>query len=1527
MSGQREVLQIEIDGSGSVAGKKVVVQSLDEIKQKAGDAGHGFSRMESLVGGVTSRIGALISGAGIALLLRSIVREASEAAASMARLDAVLAATGGRAGVSGDRLRDLASEIQRTTAFGDEAVMDAESTLLRFSRVQGEVFERALRASVDIAAATGRGISEVAQGIGRALEIPGEGMRTLAQAGVVLTDADQKAIDKMLQLGETAEAQALLLDRVEVSTKGAAAAMRDTMGGSLTALKNSWGDLLEQLGSGDAGNALRSTVESVNSFVRGILGNWDALLAGVYTTIASVNGGVARMLEIGAKLPGVFGRSFAAGAQEARDLQAGLLDKANEALDRNVAASDKAAASTGRFTGMIVGEADAVKALRQKILEATTAAAAEALQEQSKSRAMSLGADAARKLAVATAERIAADKFGLDVTNKQIKALLDWTAAAVIYKQNQELLAEGTKKVADAQQRLLERQKAVSDARDRERQAAAQTLIQLKQEFEMARRLAGVRASGGSERDVAIESQYLSFLRQVGQGSIDEGARIMAAYEAMLGQFAPIFGATVEQVRAMIASLVDEAARAQYRGMGTSDLEAKRRHTAELERLSRADHKNAEDYAAAKTQAEQEFLDRQLSNWTGALDFLANRFGGFFKKLAELAHGLQDAIAFGKQVQGAASGMGASASGAAAMGGVATVIAIFAVIYDFVSKMIEKARLVRYGNEASYTLVGGQEGITQLDANGERTVEAIRDLVREINAALGVAITDLAQIGVQIRNDGRRVMSYVNGELVGVFGSLDEAIREAMRVALTSANTAIRGMTDLMRQGLEGWTSPNFDELMRFLGQLREIGNLNAPQGVLDIRSLALHLDELREVLQRMPRATQAVIDGLAALNAAEINAYRNEIDRLTGRHRTAAEELALRQADGRMVQAEMALRIADLKLRALQIQMMMEEMRIRAGQYGGHGRPGGPPGSGLVPGEPTPPTPGTPTRPNVDRGKSASEVLIRIWQIELEAQGTYVNGKASLLKSEVNLYEQQLEVYQLNLDAINALIAELLQLQSEFKLEDIKMPRVGRGGQSRADRLRDQADLREQAAMFGASDVKQQLYDAAHSLDDYIERVRKAGLSAAETARLVAAATAEERRRQDVIAAGIKRDADAFVARGQSPATADLAGQFAGIDQEAGNLIGGLRALRQAHKITTAELIRRMADITAAADAMKDAIAYQTFLDLAQRMAEAAGNQKAALKIEELRWALEKANMLVQIEFLRASGRISAENMALLDQLWEGVRDLALPVSGGAGDGGETPESQNYAAYLAAQEAAAQAAEDAAKRYADAMKRLQAYEDRGLDPLIKSVRDLNADFADLRSILGDTARVQAAYATALQAIIDDALRPLRDLGRELALSEFSPLRQEQRYAEAQAQQAQALAKLRAGDLTQIGQMPALIQALLREGQASLPTGSEAYRTLYASQQALIQQLQVEFPQLLGLFAGGGTPVPGVAPGAAAATGAATAAPIVAQLQDSTSAQIFHLQQIKFGLDANGFTLQQIKHAIEEGNSLLQQVA
>ena len=236
-----------MDQAGRAAKK-----SSQEIKDAANQASLAWSALAEVAAGA-------VAAFSVASIFGRFVTETRNAEAEQAQLGAALRSTGGSAGYTKDQLNDMAAAMEKATTFSGGDLNQAQTTLLAFTGIVGNQFNRALQAAADMAARTGTTVKDAAETIGRALDVPSQGLTALSKQGFRFSDEQKKLAVALESTGDVAGAQQIILKSLEESYAGAAEAARDTFGGSLDALQNTISGLLTGEGS------LDSAKEAINS--------------------------------------------------------------------------------------------------------------------------------------------------------------------------------------------------------------------------------------------------------------------------------------------------------------------------------------------------------------------------------------------------------------------------------------------------------------------------------------------------------------------------------------------------------------------------------------------------------------------------------------------------------------------------------------------------------------------------------------------------------------------------------------------------------------------------------------------------------------------------------------------------------------------------------------------------------------------------------------------------------------------------------------------------------------------------------------------------------------------------------------------------------------------------------------------------------------------------------------------------------------------------------------------------------------
>lgn len=167
---------------------------------------------------------------------------------SVALLNSTLKATGATAWTSSKAIQDMASEFQSFTKYGDEATIAMQNVLLGFKNIKGDNFKDASLQILNMATVMKMDLTSAAQAVGKALDDPINGIDSLSRQGFKFSK-DQKAMLKaMVETGDIAGAQKIILDELATTYGGAAEAAGQTGTAIKERLKNALGDLNEEMG-------------------------------------------------------------------------------------------------------------------------------------------------------------------------------------------------------------------------------------------------------------------------------------------------------------------------------------------------------------------------------------------------------------------------------------------------------------------------------------------------------------------------------------------------------------------------------------------------------------------------------------------------------------------------------------------------------------------------------------------------------------------------------------------------------------------------------------------------------------------------------------------------------------------------------------------------------------------------------------------------------------------------------------------------------------------------------------------------------------------------------------------------------------------------------------------------------------------------------------------------------------------------------------------------------------------------------
>ncbi|OHC75187.1 MAG: hypothetical protein A3G18_09780 [Rhodospirillales bacterium RIFCSPLOWO2_12_FULL_58_28] len=280
---RRTLAQLGEDGSRALARIEQAAKpaskgllAINEVTSAARVHLEGFAGNLGGVGSAMLRLGpiGLAAGAafgGLFMALGKGLHEMETAQQSLLRLEAVLKATGQASGLTGRELNDLADAMEASTMATAEGVMDASSVLATFRSVSGDTFVRAIKGAQDLSAVFGQDLRSSAVQLGKALEDPVEGITALKRVGVTFTTSQREMIAAMVEAGNVAGAQALILETLERQVGGAGKAEARGLSGATHYLTSAWGNLLEELAKTPVvGGVVETTLRGIAISLNGL---------------------------------------------------------------------------------------------------------------------------------------------------------------------------------------------------------------------------------------------------------------------------------------------------------------------------------------------------------------------------------------------------------------------------------------------------------------------------------------------------------------------------------------------------------------------------------------------------------------------------------------------------------------------------------------------------------------------------------------------------------------------------------------------------------------------------------------------------------------------------------------------------------------------------------------------------------------------------------------------------------------------------------------------------------------------------------------------------------------------------------------------------------------------------------------------------------------------------------------------------------------------------------------------------------
>ena len=221
-------------------------QSIAAIQGPLGPVAGRLTSLGTIIGnvglkaaGVTLAIAALVFGLG------KMVSAGAKAERQFKKLEGILKATGGAAGLSLLEIEELSQQIGKETLASTQEIRDAAGVLLTFKSITGNTFKEALQLSQDLAEVGFGSAKSAAMQLGKALEEPEIGLSALRRVGVSFTESQKEQIKVLDFTGKKMESQAIMLKALNEQVGGAGVNAADGLAGALDTLNEEFTIFLE----------------------------------------------------------------------------------------------------------------------------------------------------------------------------------------------------------------------------------------------------------------------------------------------------------------------------------------------------------------------------------------------------------------------------------------------------------------------------------------------------------------------------------------------------------------------------------------------------------------------------------------------------------------------------------------------------------------------------------------------------------------------------------------------------------------------------------------------------------------------------------------------------------------------------------------------------------------------------------------------------------------------------------------------------------------------------------------------------------------------------------------------------------------------------------------------------------------------------------------------------------------------------------------------------------------------------------
>ncbi len=219
------------------------------LEQKLGEA---LGMIQGWGGKVKSAIGVVAAAVAAKELFSfgiGLAKGAAEGEKGIILLDKTIDNLGKRTKVTSAEVQDFASDIQKLTTFNDDAAISAQALFLRLDKLDGDGIKRATIAAADLASVMGTELDAAAKIVAKAIETPEKAIEGLRAAGIAFTREEENMVKALVEAGDAASAQEIILSKLEQSIGGTAATVAQGSEGAWAVFSNRIADAGDSIGS------------------------------------------------------------------------------------------------------------------------------------------------------------------------------------------------------------------------------------------------------------------------------------------------------------------------------------------------------------------------------------------------------------------------------------------------------------------------------------------------------------------------------------------------------------------------------------------------------------------------------------------------------------------------------------------------------------------------------------------------------------------------------------------------------------------------------------------------------------------------------------------------------------------------------------------------------------------------------------------------------------------------------------------------------------------------------------------------------------------------------------------------------------------------------------------------------------------------------------------------------------------------------------------------------------------------------